>query len=270
MNPNKALWEKGDFSRIAESMRESGADLVAGFGIKPGLKVLDLGCGDGTTAIPAAKLGADVLGVDLTPRLVAAGNKRAKEQGLANCKFQEGDATNLHELKDDSFDLVVSIFGAMFAPTPTVVAKEMVRVARPGGRIKMGNWIPNDPTAVAQLLKISSAYTPPPPEGFVSPMTWGIEAHVRERFEAAGIPRENISLAREMFTFHYPHPPSAYVDAFRKFYGPTMNAFEAAEKNGRAADLQHELEDLFNRHNTSEDKNVTCIPAAFLLVTVKV
>jgi len=135
MNPNKALWEKGDFTRIAQSMRESGEALVKGLGVTKGLKVLDLGCGDGTTALPEAKLGADVLGVDIAGNLVEAGNRRAKEQDLTNCRFQEGDASNLHELKDHSFDLVVSIFGAMFAPKPFDVAREMVRVTRPGGRI---------------------------------------------------------------------------------------------------------------------------------------
>ena len=208
MNPNKALWEKGDFTRIAASMRESGEALVHRLGIKQGMKVLDLGCGDGTTALPAAKLGADVLGVDIAANLVEAGNRRAKEMGLTNCRFQEGDATNLHELADQSFDLVVSIFGAMFAPKPHDVAKEMVRVTRPGGRIVMGNWIPGDPTLVAQILKISSAYTPPPPEGFVSPMTWGVESHVIERFAGAGVPEEKISFSRETFTFNYPGAPS--------------------------------------------------------------
>src|SRR5258705_3985726 len=201
MNPNKALWEKGDFTRVAQSMRESGEALINSLGISKGLKVLDLGCGDGTTALPEAKLGADVLGVDIAGNLVAAGNKRAKEQGLANCKVQEGDASNLHKLKDDTFDLVVSIFGAMFAPRPFDVAKEMVRVTRPGGRIAMGNWIPNDPTLVAQILKISSAYSPPPPEGFVSPMTWGVETDVVERFTAAGAAPENISFARDTYRF---------------------------------------------------------------------
>src|SRR5688572_10058829 len=142
MNPNKALWEKGDFTRIAATMRESGAELVAKLGITPGINMLDLGCGDGTTAIPAAKLGANVLGVDIARYLVDAGNKRAKEEGLTNCRFQEGDATDLNELKDQTFDLVLSVFGAMFAPKPFDVAKEMVRVTRPGGRIVMGNWIP--------------------------------------------------------------------------------------------------------------------------------
>ena len=156
MNPNKALWEKGDFTRIAASMRESGEALVHRIGIKQGMKVLDLGGGDGTTALPAARLGAHVLGVDIAQNLVEAGNRRANEMGLTNCKFQEGDASNLHELKDKSFDLVVSIFGAMFAPKPFDVAKEMVRVTRRGGRIVMGNWISGDPTLVAQILKVSS------------------------------------------------------------------------------------------------------------------
>src|SRR6476469_4220950 len=153
MNPNKALWEKGDFTRIADSMRESGEAFINRVGISNGLKVLDLGCGDGTTAIPAAKLGAEVLGVDIASNLVAAGNERAKTLGLANCRFQEGDATNLHQVPDRAFDLVVSIFGAMFAPRPFEVAKEMMRVTKPGGRIVMGNWIPGDPTLVAQILK---------------------------------------------------------------------------------------------------------------------
>src|SRR5436189_2136887 len=266
LNPNKALWEKGDFRRIADTMRESGEALMRQLGITKGLRVLDLGCGDGTTAIPAAKLGADVLGVDIARNLVEAGNRRAREQGLTNCRFQEGDASNLEQLPDHTFDVVISIFGAMFAPKPFEVAKEMVRLTRRGGRIVMGKWIPNDPTLVAQILKISSNYTPPPPEGFVSPMTWGIESNVIERFAGAGVPAENISFARDTFTFNFPGTPSAFVDEFRKYYGPTMNAFEAAEKKGRAAKLQQELEELFNSQNKSQD--ATSIPATFLRVTV--
>jgi len=268
VNPNKALWEKGDFTRIAESMRTSAQALVKTLGITKGLKVLDLGCGDGTTALPEAQLGADVLGVDIASNLVAAARRRASEHGLPNCKFQEGDASNLQDLKDRSFDLVVSIFGAMFAPKPFDVAKEMVRVTRPGGRIVMGNWIPNDPTLVAQILKISSAYSPPPPEGFVSPMTWGIESNVLERFAAAGVPKENVSFLKDTYTFDFPGSPAEFVTAFRKYYGPTMNAFEAAEKNGRAGELQKELEMLFNNHNKSPRKDATTIPATFLRVTV--
>jgi SAM-dependent methyltransferase len=270
INPNKTLWEKGDFTRIAEGMRESGEALIHRLGLSKGLQVLDLGCGDGTTAIPAAKLGAEVLGVDIASNLVAAGNKRAKELGLANCRFQEGDATNLNQLPDKAFDLVISIFGAMFAPHPFRVAKETVRVTRRGGRIIMGNWIPNDPTFVAQVLKISSAYMPPSPEGFVSPMTWGIESDVIERFAGAGIPVKRISFARDTFTFNYPCVPTALVDKFRMFYGPTMSAFEAAENSGRAAELQRELEALVTRQNQSSREDVTTIPATFLLVTISI
>jgi ubiquinone/menaquinone biosynthesis C-methylase UbiE len=268
MNPNKALWEKGDFTRIAESMRESGEALVKGLGITRGMKVLDLGCGDGTTALPAARLGADVLGVDIASNLVEAGNRRAKSMGLANCTFQEGDASDLRGLPDQPFDLVVSIFGAMFAPKPFDVAREMVRVTRPGGRIVMGNWIPNDPTLVAQILKISSAYSPPPPEGFVSPMTWGVETHVLERFAAAEVPKEKVSFVRDTYTFNFRGTPSEFVAEFRDYYGPTMNAFEAAEKNGRATELQKELEALFASQNTSASKDFTAIPATFQRVTV--
>jgi ubiquinone/menaquinone biosynthesis C-methylase UbiE len=268
MNPNKALWEKGDFTRIAASMRESGEALVKSLGITRGTKVMDLGCGDGTTALPEARLGADVLGVDIAKNLVEAGNRRAQAEGLTNCRFQEGDASNLQELKDQTFDLVVSIFGAMFAPKPFDVAKEMVRVTRRGGRIVMGNWIPNDPTLVAQILKISSSYSPPPPEGFISPMTWGLESNVIERFTGAGASKEKISFQRDTYMFNFAGTPSAFVNEFRTYYGPTMNAFDAAEKNGRAADLQRELEALFEAQNKSPSKDATSIPATFLRVTV--
>jgi len=268
MNPNKALWQKGDFTRIAESMRESGEALVDKLGITRGMKVLDLGCGDGTTALPEAKRGAEVLGVDIASNLVEAGKRRAKEEGLNNCRFQEGDATDLNQLENRTFDLVVSIFGAMFAPKPFDVAKEMVRVTRAGGRVVMGNWIPNDPTLVAQILKISSSYSPPPPEGFISPMTWGVEGHVIERFTGAGVPKEKITFERDTFTFNFPKPPQELLAAFRKYYGPTMNAFEAAEKSGRAEDLQRELEDLFTAQNKSTNPAITSIPATFLRITV--
>ena len=268
MDANKVLWEKGDFTRIAETLRESGAALVAQLNIIKGLNVLDLACGDGTTAIPAAKLSANVLGVDIATNLVAAGKRRAEAEGLDNCTFQEGDATNLYELNDVSFDLVVSVFGAMFAPKPFDVAREMVRVTRPGGRIVMGNWIPGDPTLVAQTLKISSAYMTPPPEGFISPMLWGIESHVVERFGNAGVPKENISFLKDTFTLKAPYPPSQFLENFRNYYGPTMNAFEAAEKNGKSQELQQQLEALFNSQNKSNDENSTLIPVNFLKVTV--
>jgi ubiquinone/menaquinone biosynthesis C-methylase UbiE len=270
MNPNKALWEKGDFTRIADTMRESGEALVAKLSVTNNMRVLDLGCGDGTTAIPEAKLGAQVLGVDIAQNLVAAGNARAAAQGLSNIHFQEGDACNLEGIAAQSFDLVVTVFGAMFAPKPVDVAKEMVRVTKPGGRIVMGNWIPGDPTLVAQVLKTCSAYTPPPPEGFISPMLWGVETNVVERFVQAEVPAENISCEKDSFIFNAPYSPTAFLENFRHFYGPTMNAFAAAEQNGKAAELQKELEDLFNSQNKSGDPNTTSIPATFLRVTVKV
>jgi SAM-dependent methyltransferase len=268
VNPNKALWEKGDFTRIAETMRASGADLVDELGIAAGSRVLDLGSGDGTTALPAARLGADVLGVDIAPNLVAAGEARAAAAGLSDrLRFAEGDASDLSDLADDSFDLVLTIFGAMFAPRPFDVAREMVRVAKPGGRIVMGNWIPGDPTLVAQLLKISGAYSPPPPEGFVSPVTWGVENDVLERFAGAGIDPARVSLDRARWTFTHPGPPDELLADFRDFYGPTMNAYAAARAEGRAEELETELRELFDRENAATDGS-TSISATYLRVVV--
>jgi len=267
INPNKALWEKGDFTRIAETMRQSGEEFVAALGIAPGVQVLDLGSGDGTTALPAARLGANVLGVDIAANLVAAGNARAAIAGLTNLRFEEGDASALDGLADDRFDLIVTLFGAMFAPRPFDVAAEMVRVTRPGGRIVMGNWIPGDPTLIAQILKISAAYTPPPPEGFVSPVTWGVEENVRERFGNAGITADKISCEPTTWVFRDATPPVDLLATFRDYYGPMMNAFEAARGNGREAELQAELTDLFNAQNQA-GPNATEIPATFLKVTV--
>jgi SAM-dependent methyltransferase len=270
MNPNKALWEKGDFTEIAVLMRQSGEALVKSLGIKPPLRVLDLGCGDGTTAVPLARLGADVVGIDIAKNLVDAGNKRATEAGLSSrLKFQEGDACNLEGVGDHSFDLTLSVFGAMFAPKPFDVAREMVRVTKPGGRIVMGNWIPNDPTSfVSQLLKISSAFTPAPPEGFVSPMTWGVDTHIIERFGKAGVPPEKISMVKDTFYFESPDKsPADLIDSFRRFYGPTMNAFEAAEKNGKVEELRNQLVELANAQNTRTGGG-TLIPATFLRLTV--
>jgi SAM-dependent methyltransferase len=265
-NPNKALWEKGDFTRIADTMRESGDAFVESLGITAGMDVVDIGSGDGTTAVPAAQRGANVLGVDISEPLVAAGNARAEALGLSNLRFQEGDASHLDDLEDGSFDLVISVFGAMFAPRPFDVAKELVRVARPGGRIVMGNWIAGDPTLVAQLLRISGAYSPPPPEGFISPVTWGVESEVIDRFTAAGVPEDAISFERATWRFDHPGTPSDLLAEFRDYYGPTMNAYAAAAADGREDALHEELVALFNEQNTSTD--ATSIPATFLKVTV--
>lgn len=270
MNANKALWEKGDFTKIAKTMRDSGAALVHTLGITNNMYVLDLGCGDGTTAIPAARLGATVLGVDIAENLVEAGNARAQAEGLTNCFFRQGDAVTLEGISDKTFDRVVSIFGAMFAPQPYEVAKQMVRVTKPRGKIIMGNWIPGDPTLVAQILKISAAFTPPPPEGFVSPMLWGVEDEVTARFTAAGIAAQNIRFSRQGFTFSAPCTPAAFLGLFRQYYGPTMNAFEAAAKNGRAEELQQQLLQLFTEQNKASDETSTAITATYLLAEVTV
>jgi SAM-dependent methyltransferase len=271
MNPNQALWEKGDFTRIAALMRPSGEALVRSLGITEPLRVLDLGCGDGTTAVPLARLGAEVVGIDIARNLVSAGQKRAAEADLDRLSFHVGDACNLHGVEDDSFDLTLSVFGAMFAPKPFDVAKEIVRVTKPGGRIEMGNWIPNDPMSfVSQLLKISASFLPPPPEGFVSPMTWGVETHIHERFAHAGVPGENVTLSQD--TFHFVSPdqtPADVIDSFRRYYGPTMNAFEAAQASGRAEELHAQLLELAEAQNTSKNGG-TSIPATYLRVTVRV
>ena len=267
MNANKALWEKGDFTRLAATMRESGEEVVDSLDLKAGMDVLDLGCGDGTTALPAAKRGARVRGVDIASNLVAAGNARAREAGLSNLSFQEGDASDLGALADAKFDLTLSMFGAMFAPRPDDVAREMVRVTRPGGRIVMGNWIPGDPTLVAQILKTSAAYSPPPPEGFVSPMTWGNEELVRDRFTGARIAPDNIRCERATYVFRHPGSPSSFVDIFRDYYGPTMNAYAAATEAGRTAELDHELRQLFESQNRGGPDR-TEIPATYLKVSV--
>ena len=268
MNPNKALWEKGDFTEIAAFMRQSGEALVESIGVTPSLRVLDLGCGDGTTAVPIARRGAEVTGIDIARNLVAAGNKRAAEAGLDNLKFQEGDACNLEGVADQSFDLTLSIFGAMFAPKPFEVAKEMVRVTKPGGRIVMGNWIPNDPTSfVSQVLKISSAFTPPPPEGFISPMTWGVESNIIDRFGQAGVPSEKISMVKDTFYFVSPHEPARFIESWKLYYGPIMNAFDAAEKNGKVEEIHRQLVELATAENRSTDGG-TSIPATFMRITV--
>ena len=269
MNPNKALWEKGDFTKIAAFMRDSGEVLVKALGVTTSMRILDVGCGDGTTALPLARLGADVVGIDIARNLVEAANQRATEAGLHRLKVREGDACNLEGISDHSFDLTLSVFGAMFAPRPFDVASELVRVTKPGGRIVMGNWIPNDPTSfVSQLLRISSSFTPPPPEGFVSPMTWGVESDIIARFGQAGVPTEKISMQKDTYSFVSPEvSPIAFIDQFRRFYGPTMNAFEAADKSGRTAELLGQLVDLAKAQNKGGPAS-TSIPATFMRVTV--
>ncbi|MDE0958281.1 MAG: class I SAM-dependent methyltransferase [Planctomycetota bacterium] len=271
-NPNQQLWEKGDFSAIAEAfMREPGAALVDSLGVTPQMRVLDLGCGDGTTALPLAQHGADVLGIDIARNLVDAGNARAQAAGLENLRFENGDASDLTDVADHAFDLTISIFGAMFCPKPFDVAREMVRVTQPGGRIVMGNWIPNDPTSfVSDVLKISSAFTPPPPEGFISPMLWGVETNVLERFGSAGIEADRISIEKDTFQFtSSSRGADDWVNIMKDYYGPTMNAYEAARASGNEAELHRQLTDLTHAHNLSSEDTLQ-IRATYLRVTVQV
>lgn len=269
VNSNKALWEKGDFTEIAAFMRQSGEAVIESLNITAPMRALDLGCGDGTTAVPLARQGAEVTGIDIARNLVEAGNKRAAEAGLNRLKFYEGDACNLEGIEDHSFELTLSVFGAMFAPKPFDVAREMVRVTKPGGRIVMGNWIPGDPTFVSQLLRVSSAFMPPPPDGFVSPMSWGVESHIIERFGQAGVPQENITMVKDTYYFAHPEKsPAEFIELFETFYGPTMNAVEAARKNGKVGELHDELVELANGQNKSDAG--TFIPATFMRVTVAI
>ena len=270
MNPNKALWEKGDFTVIAALMRQSGRELVESLHVAPAMRALDLGCGDGTTALPLAETGAEVIGIDIASNLVAAGNRRASAAGLSNLRFHEGDACDLQGVANDSFDLTLSVFGAMFAPKPFEVAREMVRVTKPGGRVVMGNWIAGDPTFVSQLLKISAAFTPPPPAGFISPVTWGVDSHVLERFGEAGIPKERVALSRDTYRFVTPDKtPGEVIGIFRHFYGPTMNAFDAARQNGKEAELEQQLVALAEAQNERKGGG-TALSATFMRVTVTV
>jgi ubiquinone/menaquinone biosynthesis C-methylase UbiE len=269
MNSNQALWEKGDFTQIAAFMRESGEAVAQSLGIQPPARVLDLGCGDGTTALPLAQAGVDVTGIDIARNLVDAGNRRAREAGVTHLRFVHGDACSLDGVDNAAFDATITVFGAMFAPRPYDVAREMVRVTRSGGRIVMGNWIPGDPTFVSQVLRISSTYMPPPPSGFVSPMTWGVKDQIVERFEQAGVPASKISMDRDTFYFHSADKtPEQFIDLFERFYGPTMNAVEAARKAGREEELHRELIDLANSKNQATNGG-TSIPATFMRVTVE-
>lgn len=268
MNPNRELWEKGDFSKLAATMRDSADQLIEGLGITPGMRALDLACGDGGTALPMARRGAEVLGVDITRNLVAAARARVEAEGLTNIRIIEGDACDLSALPDEGFDLVLSVFGAMFAPCPQEVAGAMVRLARPGGRIVMGNWIPNDPTMPAQMLKLLQEYGPPPPDGFVPPTDWGIEAKVVERFGHAGIPRDAITMTPVVQEFRLDGPPSALLQIFLDYFGPVIRAFEWLGPGARADELRGRMLALIERENLDEQGG-TLIPARYLLITVQ-
>ena len=266
-NPNKAFWEKGNFSRIAEMTRKSGEVFVASLGIEVGMQVLDLACGDGTTALPAARKGADVLGVDIATNLVAAGSARAEAEQLYNVRFIEGDASDLSGIDDSRFDLVISTFGAMFAPRPLDVAREMLRVTKSGGRIVMANWIPGDGSFVSETIRISSAYAPPPPPDFVSPLTWGVEGQVLERFTVAGADPAKIRFERGTWRTQFAGPPAKLIGLFRTNNPSAISTFAAAERAGRADELEREMLTLIEAHNVATNGGTETAPK-YLKVTV--
>jgi ubiquinone/menaquinone biosynthesis C-methylase UbiE len=255
----KATWMAGDFGIIARMIERGGDEFVDSIGIKPGMKVLDVACGTGNTAIPEAKNGADVTGVDIATNLLEQARARAEAEGLS-IKFDEGDVEAL-QYEDDSFDAVVTMFGAMFAPRPDVTASEMKRVCKPGGFIAMGNWTPE--AFVGQMFKIGSTHVPPPP-GMSVPVQWGSEDIVRERF-ADGISDLQLNRRKIMFTFD--GTPEEVVEHFRQYFGPTNRAFASLDEAGQAA-LRKDLVDHWTKHNQATD-GTTKVEGEYLEVIAK-
>jgi SAM-dependent methyltransferase len=240
----QATWTAGDFGEIAWSFEQGAADFAERLEIKPGTRVLDVACGNGNTAFPAARAGADVTGVDIAPYVIEQATKRAADMGI-NATFEVGDVEAL-SFEDASFDVVVSMFGAMFAPRPELTAAELKRVCRPGGTIAMANWTPDG--FVGQMFKLTGKHVPPP-VGMPSPVLWGDEDTVRQRF-AEGV--KELRLIRRLIKFVFPFGPAEVVEHFRKYYGPTQKAFAALDAEGQAA-LRKDLEDLWSNENTAQD-----------------
>src|SRR5215207_5148279 len=223
----RATWIAGDFGQIAKPLAAEAEKFINNLGLKPGMKVLDVACGSGNLALPAARAGAVVTGVDIAANLLEQARARAEAEGLT-IRFDAGDAESL-PYPDASFDVVVSMFGAMFAPRPELVAAELVRVCRPGGRIAMANWTPEG--FIGQMFKLGGKYVAPPP-GMPPPVKWGDEQTVRERLRD-GV--ADLQLTRRMCSFDYPFPPAEVVEFFRKYYGPTQRTFDALDADGQAA-----------------------------------
>ena len=252
----RATWIAGDFGQIARFYANQAEDFISRLELKPGMNVLDVACGTGNLALPAAKTGANVTGVDIAPNLVEQARENAKAAGL-NAKFDEGDAEAL-PYPDASFDAVVTMFGAMFAPRPELVAAELKRVCRPGGLIAMANWTPSG--FIGQMFKTTSAHFPPPP-GMASPVLWGVEETVRERL-GEGISKLDTQLQK--ITWVFPFSPAEVVEHFRLYYGPTQKAFGALDEQKQAA-LRKDLEQLWSTHNQATD-GTTKVEAEFLEV----
>src|SRR5712671_2405809 len=240
----KASWMAGDFGQIANYTVHVAKEFVERIGIKPGSRVLDVACGTGNTALPAARTGASVTGVDIAPNLLEQARKRAATEGL-KIRFDEGDAEQL-PYPDQSFDVVLTKFGAMFAPRPDTVAAELMRVCKPGGLIAMANWTREG--FVGKTLLVTAKMVPPPP-GIPAPVLWGDEQTVRQRF-ASGI--SSLSLTRQQMQFSYPLAPKEVVAFFRQYFGPTQMAFSRLDQAGQTA-LAAQLEALWTEYNTAND-----------------
>lgn len=252
----KSMWMAGDFAQVARSYEDEGRNFIQRLGVKPGERVLDVACGSGNLAFPAAKAGATVTGVDIATNLLEQGRARAESEGL-KIQFDEGDAENL-QYADGTFDSVVTMFGAMFAPRPELVSAELTRVCRPGGRIAMANWTPGG--FIGQMFKLTGKHVPPPPN-MAPPIKWGDEDTVRERF-GDGI--ADIKFSKPLCTFRFPFLPAEVVEFFRMYYGPTQRAFEALDQNGQAA-LRKDLEQHWTDHNKMND-GTTQIESEYLEV----
>jgi SAM-dependent methyltransferase len=252
----REAWMAGDFGVIARYAEAAEEEFVARLKLTFGTRVLDVACGTGNTAIPAAQAGASVIGVDIASNLVAQARERARQAGVV-AEFREGDAEQL-AFPDASFDVVITVFGAMFAPRPERVASELLRVCRRGGTIAMANWTPSG--FVGKMFAMNSKHVPPPP-GIPAPSMWGDENVVRQRFgDGAG----QIRCTRVMCDFRYPFPPAKVVQLFRDYFGPTQVAFSKLDAKGQAA-MAADLERLWSEHNQATD-GTTFIPAEYLEV----
>ncbi len=252
----RAAWIAGDFGQIAKSSASGGEDFIKRLDLQPGMNVLDVACGTGNLSLPAARSGATVTGIDIAPNLLKQARENAEREGL-KIQFDEGDAEAL-PYEDARFDAVVTMFGAMFAPRPEVVAAELKRVCRPGGFIAMANWAPTG--FVGQTFKTVSSYVPPAP-GMPAPVLWGVEATVRERF-ADGISK--LETTPRKIKLAYPFSPAEVVEHFRNYFGPTQKAFGVLDENGQAA-LRRDLERLWTENNQASD-GTTTVEAEYLEV----
>jgi 2-polyprenyl-3-methyl-5-hydroxy-6-metoxy-1,4-benzoquinol methylase len=244
----KATWMSGDYGYFAKYLEPGAMEFLSRIPIEPGMRILDVACGAGQISIPAARAGAKVTGIDIAANLVEQARARAKAENL-DAHFDEGDAEML-PYEDNSFDLVISLIGAMFAPRPDLVAAELKRVCRPGGKIIMGNWTPSG--FVGQMFKTQGKHVPPPAI-MAPPVKWGDEEIVRERFKD-GI--SHLKLSRRMYPFRYPFPPSAVVEFFRTYYGPTHKAFAALDEEKQAA-LRNDLEQLWAQYSPATDDSTS-------------